>query len=228
MREDWIAKTVRLSESADIAGAVAFQSELAAWIDVSGPLGNYSTVAGIDLSYRDDQAIAVIVVLDVHTLETLEAVWIERKVAFSYVPGLLAYREIPAFLDAYAKLRGSPDVLMFDGQGLAHPRRMGIASHAGLIVDKPSLGCAKSRLTGDYRMPGDGKFDESPLILRGETIGGVLRSKPGCKPLFVSAGHGMTPQDAMEIVKRTVTRYRLPEPTRRADKLTKELRAPGG
>ena len=178
------------------------------------------TVAGVDVSYKDVSRAAV-VVLAFPSLEVLEQAEAVRETTFPYVPGLLSFREIPAVLDALAKLSTQPDVLICDGQGIAHPRRLGLASHLGVYLDRPTVGCAKSRLTGRYIEPGEHAGDFTPLTDRGELIGVVLRTKPRTKPLFVSVGHKMDLETAVALVLRCGRGYRLPEPTRLADKLTK-------
>jgi deoxyribonuclease V len=133
------------------------------------------------------------------------------------VPGLLSFRELPVVLDALAKLRTDPDVLMLDGQGIAHPRRLGLASHLGVYLDRPTVGCAKSRLTGSHAEVGPAAGDSAPLVDRGETIGTVLRSKANSNPLYISVGNKLSLPSAVEIVRRCLRGYRLPEPTRMAD-----------
>jgi deoxyribonuclease V len=176
------------------------------------------TIAGIDASYRD-KAYAAIVVLALPDLAVVEQAVAERETPFPYVPGLLSFREAPAVLDALEKLTTRPDVLMFDGQGIAHPRRLGIAAHLGVYLGVPSIGCAKSRLTGSYAEPGPSLGDTSPLMSGREQIGVALRSKPRTNPLFVSIGHLIDLPTAIEFVLRTLRGYRLPEPTRLADRL---------
>jgi deoxyribonuclease V len=176
------------------------------------------TIAGVDASYRD-KAYAAIVVLGLPDLQVVEQVVAERETPFPYVPGLLSFREAPAVLDAMEKLTARPDLLMFDGQGIAHPRRLGIAAHMGVYLGMPSIGCAKSRLTGSYTEPGPDAGDMSPLMAGREQVGVVLRSKPRTNPLFISIGHLIDLPTAMSFVLQTLRGYRLPEPTRLADRL---------
>lgn len=176
------------------------------------------TIAGIDASYRD-KAYAAIVVLALPDLQVVEQAVAERETPFPYVPGLLSFREAPAVLDAMEKLTARPDLLMFDGQGIAHPRRLGIAAHMGVYLGMPSIGCAKSRLTGSYTEPGPNAGDTSPLMAGREQVGVVLRSKPRTNPLFISIGHLIDLPTATSFVLRTLHGYRLPEPTRQADRL---------
>jgi deoxyribonuclease V len=181
-------------------------------------LEHVQTVAGIDASYRD-VARAAVVVLSFPGMERLDEAVAARESVFPYVPGLLSFREGPVVLDALAKLTVQPDLLIFDGQGYAHPRRFGLASHLGVYLDRPSIGCAKSRLIGSYNEPGPEPGDQTPLLDRGEGIGAVLRTKARTKPLFISVGHKIDLETAVEVVLRCLRSYRLPEPTRLAHNL---------
>jgi deoxyribonuclease V len=204
--------------------AVAIQQRLRSRVQTTNgfALESVRTVAGVDASYREGGRAAV-VVLSYPEMEPLEEVVASRETVFPYVPGLLSFREAPQVLDALAKLRTRPDLLIFDGQGIAHPRRLGLAAHLGVYLDMPSIGCAKSRLTGRYVEPGPNPGDRSPLLDHGEVIGTVLRTKPRTNPLFVSVGHKIDLETAVEVVLRSVRGYRLPEPTRLADRLSKAL-----
>jgi deoxyribonuclease V len=142
-----------------------------------------------------------------------------RPLRLPYVPGLLSFREDPAVLAALRRLRATPDVLLYDGHGLAHPRRFGVACHIGLIVDRPAIGCAKSRLVGMHREPGWRRGSAAPLLDGGEVIGSVLRTRDGVRPVFVSVGHRIDLRTARRIVLACALRHRLPEPTRLADQL---------
>lgn len=205
--------------------AIALQIELAQRVSRSNSLSlsEIETIAGIDASYKDE-GFAVIVVMTFPALEVIEQATATRESVFPYVPGLLSFREAPVVLDAYAKLTRKPDLLLCDGQGIAHPRRLGLASHLGVYLDMPSVGCAKSRLTGRYEEPGPQMGDRSPLTSRNETIGMVVRSKPRTNPLFVSIGNKIDLPTAVDVVLACLRGYRLPEPTRLADKLTHSLR----
>ncbi len=180
------------------------------------PITNVNLIAGVDLSFPEpDQGYAVIVVVDAKTMRVVEYVTESSPVQFPYIPGLLAFREGPAFLKAWEKLRSKPDVVMFDGQGIAHPRHMGIAAHMGLFLELSTIGVAKSHLYGSYKEPSDQKgsyeylYDED-----GEIIGAVLRTKSGSKPVFVSPGHMSDINSSIDLVMKCCTSYRLPEPTR--------------
>lgn len=199
--------------------AVAVQRRLASRV-VQCALGDVRYVAGIDCAFSrgGEYCLAAVVLWDVQAGDVVEEHVARRKLRFPYVPGLLTFREGPAALAALAKLRRRPDVLMFDGQGIAHPRRFGIASHLGLIVDMPSLGCAKSRLTGEHRSVGARRGNAVPLVEDGEVIGVVLRTRDGVRPVFVSIGHRCDLDSARALTLRCAIRYRLPEPTRLADR----------
>lgn len=184
------------------------------------------TVAGADISYsrHSDLFFAAVILFSYPALEVLEeAFWMER-VSFPYVPGLLSFREAPPLLKAFEKLSRAPDLAIFDGQGIAHPRGIGLASHLGLFLDIPTIGCAKSRLVGDFAPVGPEKGERSNLLYKGELVGKVLRSKTGVKPLFVSPGHRIGQNRAAEVVLSCCRGYRFPEPIRRAHLRVNELR----
>lgn len=184
------------------------------------------TVAGVDVSYEKhgDLFFAAVVVLSFPELEPVEEAFAVDRVAFPYIPGLLSFRELPVVLEACRRLRTVPDVLLVDGQGIAHPRRLGIASHLGLWLDLPTVGCAKSRLCGEHSRPGNRRGDQAPLIHNGEQIGTVLTTRDRVNPLFVSPGHKTDFAAATELTLACCRRYRLPEPTRMAHLLTNRLR----
>jgi deoxyribonuclease V len=171
-------------------------------------------VAGIDISIRNDRAIAAIVVLDFESLQIVDFSLHEDDIPFPYVPGLLSFRECPSILAAAEKLRVEPDLILVDGQGIAHPRRLGIASHLGVLFDKPTIGCAKTRLTGKHEEPSLTAGSYADLWDRDELIGAVLRTKNKVRPLYVSIGHKVELPTAIEFVLSCCRGYRLPEPTR--------------
>jgi deoxyribonuclease V len=186
------------------------------------PLGSAPRfVAGLDAAFsRDDRhCLAAAVVWDLRERALIEQQVAVRPVTFPYVPGLLSFREGPALLVALRALRTSPDVLICDGHGLAHPRRFGVACHVGVIVNRPTIGCAKSRLVGTHRTPGARRGSAAPLSDGGEVIGSVLRTRDGIRPVFVSVGHLIDLRGAQRIVLACTVRYRLPEPIRLADQL---------
>jgi len=203
------------------AEAIALQKKLAPLVKCENQLdiSAIHTIAGIDVAYKDDLGKATIVVLAFPTLEIREEVMITQQVTFPYVPGLFSFREGPIVLSALALLTISPDLLMFDGQGIAHPRRLGLAAHLGVYLDKPSIGCAKSRLIGSYAEPGPEVEDQSPLYDHEQIVGTVLRSKRQTRPLFISCGNHIDLPTAVAIVMQCMGKYRLPEPTYQADKL---------
>ena len=202
------------------------QRELRERVRLQTPPRRLRTVAGADISFNknEETIYAGIVVLRLPDLVTVEEVGVVTQTKFPYVPGLLSFREAPAILEAWEKLRAEPDAVMFDGQGIAHPRRFGIASHVGLWLDRPTWGCAKSLLTGRYDEPGDTRESRSPLLDKGETIGAVLRTKDDVNPVFVSPGHWLDLETAVDLTLRCDGGYRVPEPTRRAHLLVNALR----
>jgi deoxyribonuclease V len=208
------------------AQARDLQLKLAAQVDSSRSLGPYGTVAGADVSYnlRGRWLYAAVVVVRADTLEVMDRSGVVCEVGFPYVPGLLSFRETPAVLEAFAGLKVRPDVFLCDGQGLAHPRRMGLASHLGLWLGIPTIGCAKSRLVGEYDEPGPERGAWTPLLDKGETIGAVLRTRARVKPLFVSSGHMCDLASAIAVVLATTRVYRLPVPSRLAHQYVNELR----
>lgn len=199
------------------------QMELRKHLNIKDEFGKINTIAGVDVGYDNSRGLAhaSIAVMQFDGLKILEQVQEFTPVDFPYIPGLLAFREIPALLAALNKLSKMPDLIMVDGQGIAHPRRMGIAAHLGVLLDWPAIGVAKSRLVGSYDEPGPEKNATSPLLHNGELIGTVLRSKEKTKPLFVSPGHRVSMESALKITQECIIKYRLPEPTRMADKYSK-------
>ncbi len=206
--------------------AVALQHELRGRVLLQPPPSPPRTVAGADISFNkhEETIYAGIVVVRLPDLVTVEEVGVVTKTKFPYVPGLLSFREAPAILEAWEKLRAQPDAVMFDGQGIAHPRRFGIASHVGLWLDRPTWGCAKSLLTGRYDEPAPTRGSHSPLLDKGETIGAVLRTKDDVAPVFVSPGHWIDLETAVNLTLRCGGGYRIPEPTRRAHLFVNALR----
>ena len=178
-------------------------------------------VAGTDIAFEDGLKTTrgVIAVLSYPGLDLGEYKLAKRPTEFPYVPGLLSFREIPVLLDAYAALEHRPDVILCDGQGIAHPRRFGLACHLGVILDRPTIGVAKSRLVGQHSDPPAGKGGHVPLMDGDEVIGAVLRTRESVKPVYVSTGHRVSLEAAVALTMSCVTRYRLPETTRWADRL---------
>jgi len=178
-------------------------------------------VAGVDMGFEADGTIsrAAVAVLSFPDLQVIETSLARRPTSFPYIPGFLSFREIPAVLDALEKIETIPDIILCDGQGIAHPRRLGIASHLGVIIDMPTIGVAKSLLIGKHEDLPETKGSLQALIHRGETIGAVLRTRTGVKPLYISSGHRVSLSTAIDYVLRCTPKYRLPETTRIADKL---------
>jgi deoxyribonuclease V len=178
-------------------------------------------VAGVDMGFESNGTIsrAAVAVLSFPDLQVVETALAYRPTSFPYIPGFLSFREIPAVLDALEKIQITPDIILCDGQGIAHPRRLGIASHLGVILDMPTIGVAKSLLIGKHEELPDTKGSWQPLIDKGETVGAVLRTRPGVKPVYVSIGHRISLNTAINYVLSCTPKYRLPETTRIADKL---------
>ena len=176
------------------------------------------SIAGVDVSFTPGSNLvhAAIVVLERDSLEPIETVAATQEPVFPYIPGLLSFREGPVVLQAYEKLSREPDLLMFDGQGIAHPRGLGLASHMGVLFDRPSIGCAKSRLVGEFKEPKQKRGSMRTLSYQRQKVGVVLRTKDNTKPLFISPGHRITVETAARLVLEAGRGYRLPEPTRRA------------
>lgn len=204
--------------------AVILQRDLAGRVERGDRLGKVSRVAGVDVSYHaaTDRLAAAAVMLDAVSCEVLETQIVFGRPAFPYVPGLFSFRELPPVLEAMGRLSALPDLVICDGHGIAHPRRFGLACHLGVWTGLPAIGCAKTRLTGRYDMPGPERGDRSPLIDRGEEIGAVVRTRRHVAPVFVSAGHRVSLETAVDWVLRLAPRYRLPETTRLADRLVGE------
>jgi len=211
----------------DYKAAVAMQAELRERLILEDRLsGDIRIVAGADISCTrgDDRLFAAVVLLDAASLDVIEEATYTGKTSIPYIPGLLSFREGPALLRSFEKLRNRPDVILFDGQGIAHPRGFGLAAHMGLILDVPSVGCAKTRLVGTFREPGGRRGQHSPLVCNEKRIGAVLRTKDRVKPVFVSQGHRVSLESAVKIVLQCARRYRIPEPIRRAHILVNRMR----
>jgi deoxyribonuclease V len=201
---------------------LAVQDALRARVIVAPGPESPSAVAGLDVAYDGDRLAAAAVVLDPDSRKVRDTAVVLGKPAFPYVPGLFAFREVPALLDALERLTVRPDVLICDGHGLAHPRRFGLASHLGVLTGIPSFGVGKTRLVGEWEPVGPRRGDRSPLVDAGETVGAVLRTQAGVKPVFVSVGHLMDLDGACDLTLRLAPRYRLPETTRAADRACRD------
>jgi len=199
--------------------AVRLQSSLSKKVVITPLPETISTIGGVDVGYEEGKARAAIAVLTYPALQRISYSVAEIPCDFPYIPGLLSFREAPAALAALEKLPQLPDVLMIDGQGIAHPRRLGIASHLGILLDIPAIGCAKSPLIGHYMALGNNAGDKAPLTDGNEILGMAVRTKSGCKPMIISVGHRCDLADAVQLVLNCCRGYRLPEPTRLAHKI---------
>lgn len=208
--------------------AIALQKELRNEVRIVPLQKEPTLIGGCDVSMNRfaKEGFAGFVTLTYPELVQIDHATVKDTIPFPYIPGLLSFREIPMLLNAWENLAQKPDVLLVDGIGIAHPRRLGIASHLGLILNIPTIGCAKSVLTGQYEEPGDSIGDWTPLIdlKTNETIGAALRTKPRVKPMFISPGHLITLEDSIRIVLSSVRKHRLPEPTRFAHSIMNEYR----
>jgi deoxyribonuclease V len=199
--------------------ALAIQESLRARLVLSDDLDlSIKIIAGADVSYarNSDLFFAAVVLCSYPGMEIIEEVYATEKATFPYIPGLLTFREGPALLAAFAKLRQVPDLVIFDGQGIAHPRGMGLASHIGLFLNLPTIGCAKTRLVGSHDEAGEKAGSHVPLIHDNRIIGAVLRTKDRIRPVFISPGQGISLQMAVDVTLSCCRGYRLPEPVRRA------------
>ena len=213
--------------------AVEIQKRLEKSIILTCAAKNFTFIAGADVSYlasrrssagtkKSEMFYASIVVFELKTMKMVEAVTACGKVDFPYIPGLLSFRESPILLKAFAKIKSNPDVIILDAQGIAHPRGIGLASHIGLLLDKPSIGCAKTRLIGDYHEMGGEVGCYSHLTVQDKVVGAVLRTRKNVKPVFVSPGHKIDLNTSIDLVLKSCCGYRLPEPVRQAHKLVKK------
>lgn len=206
------------------AEAIALQKEMATKIDFHRPidLDSIRLVAGVDNSVKTDPVTgiatsqAAVVVLSFPDMQVVETALAQMPTPFPYIPGLLSFREGPVLETAFAKLQAEPDVLIFDGMGRAHPRRIGIASHMGLWLQKPTIGCGKTLLIGHYAEPANERGAYSELIDKNEVIGAVLRTKVNVKPVYISPGHLADLATSVELIMRCTSKYRLPDPIRAA------------
>ncbi len=206
--------------------AIAYQQELRHQIKLQPLSKDIKIIAGSDISFNKNSEVvyAGIVLLRYPSMEIIGHSTAVSRTGFPYISGLLAFREVPALLEAWNKLAAKPDVLVLDGQGIAHRRRMGIASHFGVITNTPTIGSAKSRLFGRYEDPANEAGAESLMYDKQEIIGTALRSKRNCNPVFISPGHLITMEQSVNIIKCCLKGYRIPEPTRQAHILVNKIR----
>jgi deoxyribonuclease V len=208
------------------AQAIAYQQELRLQVRIETLERPVRIIAGADISFNkfEETVYAGIVLFKYPQMEVIGHASAVSSTKFPYIPGLLAFREVPALLEAWNKLEIIPDLMVLDGQGIAHERRLGIATHFGLITDVPTIGSAKSRLRGKYEEPANELFAQSPMYDRDEIIGIALRSKKNCNPIFISPGHRVSMAQSIEIIKNCLRGYRIPEPTRQAHILVNQIR----
>lgn len=214
-----------MSVGIDVKSAIEYQIRLAALVKTGGK-PDVKTVAGVDVAYYKPEGknIAAAALFTYPGLELLDVKYKIGETDFPYIPGLLSFREVGVIVDLLAPISDTVDIILVDGQGIAHPRRVGLASHLGVLLDKPTVGVAKSRLVGEYEEPGLRRGDKSPLTDKGERIGTVLRTRDNVRPLFISVGYGLSLGFAEAAVMNCGAGYRLPEPTRVADKEVTRLR----
>ena len=207
----------------DTHAAREVQDILSKWVKIS-PLRKAPVhVAGVDAAFTNNEVISVSSLYSFPSLELVQDAVCREEVRFPYIPGLLSFREGHAMISALKRLKMPPDLILVDGQGIAHPRRIGIASHIGVVLGKPTIGCAKSRLIGEFSEPRIQKGNWSYLYYKGEEVGAVLRTRDHVKPLFISPGHLIDIPSSLGIVMESLSVYRIPEPLRRADSLSREL-----
>lgn len=206
--------------------AVKIQLRLRSTIELADRLSTVRLVAGADLAFDLDrkQAIAGVVIYTFPEMEEIERSWVASQIRFPYVPGLLSFREAPALLKLFAQIKNTPDLIFCDGHGYAHPRRFGITSHLGLLLDTPTIGCAKSLLVGTHLPLARDAGRSTPLWDKGEIVGAVLRTKKGVKPIYVTQGHRISLPTALGFVQSVLDGYRIPRPTRDADRFVAEVK----
>jgi deoxyribonuclease V len=204
-----------------VAEAKAIQEKLGQKVLLSPLRRSPRTVAGVDAAFSETHVFGAAVLFTFPGLEPIDEAAVVSEIKFPYVPGYLTFREAPALIRALRLLKAVPDLILVDGQGIAHPRGIGIASHLGVLLDIPTIGCAKSRLIGEFCVPAPEKGSWSRLSYHGEIIGAVLRTRENVRPLYVSPGHRVNLRDSLDIVMACLRNYRIPEPLRRADFLSK-------
>jgi deoxyribonuclease V len=209
--------------------AIRIQEKLRKRLQLRAPKAPFKTVAGADVSYSrtDEKLFAAFLIFSYPDLTLLETAAARGRSSFPYIPGLLSFREAPILLKAFSKLERHPDVILIDGQGIAHPRSMGIATHLGILLNLPSIGCAKSRLYGKEAEPGPEQGSFVPLLEGGQTLGMIVRTRTGVKPVYVSPGYRMDMEGSVKMVLSLCRGYRIPEPLRQAHILVNQLRVAG-
>ena len=210
--------------------AIAYQQELRKQVSITPFDKEIRTIAGADISFNkyEETVYAGIVTFKYPELKIIGTATAISRTSFPYISGLLAFREVPALLEAWDKLQIKPDVLILDGQGIAHERRLGIATHFGLVTGATTIGSAKSRLAGKCEEPVNEVFAQSPMYDKGEMIGIALRSKKNCNPIYISPGNNISMEQSVEVIKNCIRGYRIPEPTRQAHLLVNKIRIENG
>ena len=203
------------------AQAVQIQKKLQNSVILEDNFSKIKKIAGVDVSYRKGRSKASVVILKFPELNLIESLTLEGEIGFPYVPGLLSFREIPLLIPILEKIESDPDLIIADGQGIAHPRRTGLAAHLGLLTDIPSIGCAKTKLFGTYKIPPEKKGSYEYLYNKKDVIGAVVRTRSKVAPVFVSPGHKISLATSIDYVLKCCTKYRLPEPIRYAHRLTR-------
>ena len=204
--------------------AIKIQKDLKSNVSLRKSFSKIDKIAGVDVSYYQNKMIAGVIIFEFPNLKTIERQSFISPENFPYIPGLLTFREGPSLLAAFKKVKNEPDIILFDGQGIAHPRRIGIATHLGLFLERPTIGCAKSRLCGKYASVGEGKGDYALLKEGEEVLGAVLRTRKKVKPIFVSPGHKIDLPNSIEIILKCSVKYRLPVPVREAHIFVNQIR----
>ncbi len=204
--------------------AIKIQKDLKSNISLKKSFSKIDKIAGADVSYYQNKMIAGVIIFEFPNLKVMESQFFISPINLPYIPGLLTFREGPSLLAAFKKIKNEPDIILFDGQGIAHPRRMGIATHLGLFLDKPTIGCAKSRLSGEYIPVGEEKGDYALLKEGEEILGAVLRTRRKVKPIFISPGHKIDLSNSIEIILKCIVKYRLPLPVREAHIFVNQIR----
>ena len=218
------SKLNQMKQPEDMAEAKSLQEELKKRLVIAHLRKRPRYLVGVDAAFFGSKVLAAACLFTYPALEPMEDSSVVEEALFPYVPGFLAFREGPAIIRALNKLKRTPDLLLVDGHGIAHPRGIGIASHLGILLDVPAIGCAKSRLIGEYEKPEQTKGNWSNLEFNSEIIGAVLRTRSYVKPVFVSPGHKIDLAGSIEIVMNCADKYRIPEPLRAADMMSKRLR----
>ena len=208
----------------DLQGARKLQEILQKKVNIIPLKKEPKYIAGVDAAFLNNKVIGVACLYKYPEISLIGEAYAVTETLFPYIPGFLSFREGPSIITALKGLKRKPDIILFDGQGIAHPKRLGIASHVGVLLDIPTIGCAKSRLIGTYKEPGPKKGTFSSLLYKKEIVGVVLRTKDSVKPLFVSPGNRIDIQGSIEIVLACSQRYRIPEPLRRADFISKKIK----